>query len=72
MENKYDTEDIEEMAELIDVYKVEYDNCGRIDCSKCNYLEDCYFVARQKQDSEWAKSINYGGYDTEEEFWEQI
>jgi hypothetical protein len=72
MENKYDDEEIEEMVELIDDYDVEYDNCERIGCSECSYLEDCYHVAIKRQDSEWVKLINYGGYDTEEEFWEEL
>ena len=72
MGNKYDDEDVEEMVELIDAYDVEYDNCERIGCYKCSYLEDCYHIAIKRQDSEWAKLINYGGYDTEEEFWEEL
>lgn len=72
MNPKYDDEDIEEMIDLIKNYDVEYDDCGQIDCKKCCHLEDCYCVARDRENSEWAKLIDYGGYDTEEEFWEQL
>lgn len=72
MNQMYDEDDIEEMIELIESYDVEYDNCEQIGCNNCSYLEDCYRIAKQRQDSEWARLINYGGYDTEEEFLEQL
>jgi len=61
-----------EMIDLINEYKVEYDNCHRKYCNECSFLEDCYHIARQCEDSEWAKSINYAGYTNEEEFWEEL
>lgn len=64
--------DIDEMVELIEEYSVEYEECERLGCAECNFLENCYFVAKQIEDSNWAKSINYGGCDSEEEFWEQL
>ena len=72
MYKSYNNEDIEEMIDLIDTYDVEYDGCGGIGCEECSFLENCYHVARQRQDSEWAKLINYGGYDNEDEFWEEL
>lgn len=72
MKNKYDDEDIKEMIELIDAYDIEHDNCNRINCRECCFLEDCYYVAKDKENSKWAELINYGGCDTEEEFWEQL
>ena len=72
MDKKYSSNDIEEMIELIDTYDVEYDDCGGIGCEECSFLEDCYHVAIRRQDSEWARLINYGGYDTEEEFWDEL
>ena len=73
MKQKYNNEDdIEEMIELIEKYDVRYDNCEQLGCDECSYLEDCYRVALNKQDSRWARLINYGGCDTEEEFWEQL
>jgi len=64
--------DKEEMIELVHSYKIEHDNCGQYSCEDCDFLENCYLNARQLEDSEWAKQINYGGYDTEEEFWEEL
>lgn len=61
-----------EMIELIDEYEVEYDGCHRSYCSECDFLNNCYHIARQREDSEWVKSINYGGYANEEEFWEEL
>lgn len=73
MDNRnYTKEDIKEMVDLVNNYIDEYDNCGHHGCKTCSSLEDCYQLARQKEDSEWAELINYGGYDTEEEFWEQL
>ena len=72
MRQEYDEDDIGEMIELIENYDVEYDSCNQIGCRKCCHLEDCYYIAKQREDSEWAESINYGGYDTEEEFWEHL
>lgn len=64
--------DIDEMIDLIEEYSVEYEECGRFGCEECSFLENCYFVAQQRENSNWAKSINYGGCDSEEEFWEQL
>lgn len=72
MGKKYDEDDIKEMVELIEVYDVEYDGCGQIDCESCDFLENCYHVARKRENGEWAKLIYYSGCDTEEKFWEQL
>jgi hypothetical protein len=68
----YDEEDKKEMISLIRSYQIEYEDCGQCNCEKCCFLEDCFYKARQAEDSEWAKLLDYGGYDTEEEFWEQL
>ena len=65
-------EAIEEMVDLIEAYDVEYESCGQIDCEGCDFLESCYHVTRKREGSGWARLINYGGYDTEEEFWERL
>lgn len=72
MRKQYDNNDIEEIIELIENYDVEYEDCERNCCRECDFLEDCFHIARQREDSKWAELINYGGYDTEEEFWEQL
>jgi len=61
-----------EKVELIKEFNVEYDGCKRINCFDCDFLENCYHVARQREDSEWAKSIDYAGCSNEEEFWEEL
>ena len=49
-------------------------DCNCENCSDCNddQIEECYVVAGKKYGSEFAELINYGGYDSEEEFWENI
>lgn len=41
------------------------------DCSNCCEIEECYYDAVSIENSLYAESIDYGGYDSEEEFWEQ-
>ena len=65
-------EDREEMIELIEEYCVEHDACSGAYCNECVFLENCYQVAKQREDGDWAKSIDYAGCDTEEEFWETL
>ena len=72
MYQKYSNEEIEEMVDAIETYDVEHDDCERICCEDCCFLEDCYNIAKDRENSQWAKLINYGGCDTEEEFWEQL
>ena len=42
------------------------------DCEHCSCFDDCYFESCERCDNEFAKSVSYGGYDTEETFWVQI
>ena len=69
MNNNFDN--VEEMKELIidELSECEFDSNFR--CEECSELEQCYCKA-SSCNSEWAKSIDYGGCDTEEEFWEQL
>lgn len=48
-----------------------YDNAV-FDCDSCSCFEDCYIKSCEKCNSEFADSVNYGGYDTKETFWEQV
>lgn len=68
----FENENIEDIIKLINEYSIEHDDCGRIDCLDCSFLKNCYYVAKQKENSEWAELVNYGGCNTEEEFWEQL
>jgi hypothetical protein len=73
MENKYTKSDLEYMEFFISDYisqnECEYHN---MNCSNCVDIEDCYREANTRCNSEFAKSIDYGGCDSEEEFWEML
>lgn len=42
------------------------------DCESCSSFEECYMNAEFKCNDIFAKSINYGVHNNEEEFWEQL
>ena len=64
----------EEMLELIEEenMKGNNSNCIGDECEDCPDIEYCYAEAVSKCSSEFAENVNYGGYDSEEEFWENI
>lgn len=75
--NKYSKEELESMADLITDYiskrECKDDLIGNdYDCVNCGNIEECYMEANSRCNSEWSESINYGGCDTEDEFWEQL
>ena len=41
------------------------------DCASCSCFDECYMKAEIKCDIEFAESVDFGGYNTAEEFWEQ-
>lgn len=51
---------------------VEMSGGNNFDCVSCEYIDECATIANDRCNSEFAESINYGGYDTEEEFWENL
>lgn len=79
---------IREGVKLMDDKKVlimEYiteEECGYLcddklfNCESCSNFEECYINADIKCSEDFndvfAKSVDYGGYDSEEEFWEQL
>lgn len=75
--NVYSEDELESMTDLItdDISEKE---CKRnamgndYNCVNCHHIEQCHMEANSRCNSEWAESINYGGCDTEEEFWEQL
>ena len=76
MKEQFDDEELDFMLGIIEENLTE-DDCDELindelPCKTCLYLEDCYHLANQKCDSQFAENINYGGYDTEEEFWENL
>ena len=49
------------------------DECvNNYNCNKCGNIEECYWNAISKENSLYAESLDYSGYDSEEEFWEQM
>lgn len=63
--------------ELIKEYITEeecmFDRDNEIfDCESCSNFDECYMKAEIRCNTEFAESVDYGGYNTEEEFWEQI
>lgn len=63
---------INEIAELIqdELPECEYDE--NFNCKECSEIEECYYKAYSKSAHEFAESIDYGGYDSEEEFWDNL
>ena len=49
---------------------VFYNDINNYDCSTCCEIEECYYDAVSIENSLYAESIDYGGYDSEDEFWE--
>ena len=70
MKNSFDN--IDEMVELIqdELPECEYDE--NFNCKECYELEECYYKASTKSAHEFAENVNNGGYDSEEEFWENL
>ena len=64
----------EEMLELIKEENMKENNLNCIcdECEDCSDIEYCYAEAVRKCNSEFAKSLDYGGYNSEEEFWDNL
>ena len=67
----------EEMKYLIRDYvsedECEVNNDGVLfGCGLCSNFEECYINANTECNIEYVESINYGGYDSAEDFWEQL
>jgi len=45
---------------------------GSYDCENCSDNEECYMEANAVCNHEYAESIGYGGYNSEDEFWESL
>lgn len=76
MKEQFDNEELNFMVSIIEENLTE-DDCYELintdlPCKTCPSLEDCYHLANQKCDSQFAENINYGGYDSEDEFWENL
>ncbi len=67
---------IEEREYQEDMIKT-YGSIPDCDCENCNgcsdnQIEECYSIASSDCNSEFAELINYGGYDSEKEFWDNL
>ena len=68
---------IEEKKNLIKDY-ITKDECDYMtdnilfDCDSCSCFEECYMKSCERCNSEFAKSVEYSGYNTAEDFWEQV
>lgn len=68
-------EQFNNISDMKDLIMEEFSKCEINEnflCEKCSELEQCYVKAASKASHEFAKSLDYGGYDTEEEFWENL
>ena len=69
-------EEIEETLDcnlyLIEQYISDEECDNDFDCKNCCDYDSCFITANSRCNSEFAESIDYGGYDSEEEFWEQL
>ena len=65
-------ENKEEMKEL-NVDELTESECdNNVRCEECSEFEQCYYKASTKSSNEFAESLDYGGYDSEDEFWENL
>lgn len=66
--------DKDEMLELIESENMKENNpyCTGDDCKYCSDIDECYSEAIVLSNHEFAESINFGGYDSEEEFWDNL
>lgn len=68
---------IEEKMDLIREYITE-EECNfecddeMFDCKLCSNFEECYLKAEIRCNTDFAESVDYGGYNTAEDFWEQF
>lgn len=77
MDEQFSEDELESMSDLITDYiskrECSEDLIGNnYNCIQCDNIETCYIIANSRCNSEFAENINYGGYDSEEEFWEAL
>lgn len=60
------------MTQIIKDELPECDNEIEYNCLNCCDIEECYSKACDKANHEFAKSCDYGGYDSEAEFWSDL
>lgn len=64
---------MELITEYITKDECDFMSDGKLfDCISCSNFENCYIESCERCNIEFAKSVNFGGYNTEEDFWEQL
>ena len=65
---------MENLEEKLEVIKDgdTYLKCADKDCENCSDLEECYFCTNEELNDKYAEALDYGGFDSAEEFWEQV
>ena len=63
--------DKENMIETINEYITD---CKMCDCEKCDIsqIEECYYRANNISNNIFAESIDYGGYNSSDDFWDDL
>lgn len=59
---------------MIETIKEYGGDCEICDCENCDkeQIEECYYKANNYCNDIFAASIGYGGYDSAEEFWDNL
>lgn len=65
-------DNVEEMKELIENELSECELNDNFKCEECPEIEQCHYKASTKSSHEFAESLDYGGYDSEDEFCENL
>lgn len=68
----YKKEELEYKKDVIESELSECELDKNFNCVECCDIDDCYCRAQDLSNHIFADLCNYGGYDTEEEFWESI
>lgn len=72
MDRKQYQEEIDLMVSDLNNFIPENECCNGYKCYDCDEIEECYMEANSRCNSAYARSIDFGGYDSEEEFWENL
>lgn len=57
---------------MANILEAEGAGCKDQNCKGCPEIEDCFMKMNDECNMGFAKSIGYGGYTSEEEFWNNI
>lgn len=59
---------------MIEIIKAYGGKCNICDCENCDneQIKECYYKASNYCNNTFAESIDYGGYDSAEQFWDNL